>query len=358
MVRTRALAVAGIALLMILGACTDSGSKDSQDADTFQGEVIPWETSLEPWGEFTLAPHILEKVQNGEELRFALLSSYSEGPVWASIVKGLQDGARAYGVEVQFVSPQLQDVPTLISNIRSVLQSDPDGIAIFPTDLNALTPLINEALDDGVPTLAFNIDAPGSNRLAYIGVDNFSYGAAVGNAWFEHPDFRPGEIILLSGDADAQYTKERVAGLESVAPAGVTFTTPQTTTYEIPTAVGVVDAAIKANPDAVGIYGADDIPLIAAGTWAEQNDAAGEYFIGGHNIPPPVLQKMADGYIQAAVSQNPYRQGFSMVAWLATYVRGGGEKICVFCDAGFFPVTSSEQASELLDSNCAGRGCA
>ena len=51
-----------------------------------------------------------------------------------------------------------------------------DGITISVLDPEAYTPVINRGIAQGKPIITFDSDAPDSNRLAYVGTDNYALG--------------------------------------------------------------------------------------------------------------------------------------------------------------------------------------
>ncbi len=62
---------------------------------------------------------------------------------------------------------------------RLLLANGIDGIAISPTDPANQTGMLNDAAAS-VPLVTQDSDAPDSNRICYIGTDNFQAGQAAG----------------------------------------------------------------------------------------------------------------------------------------------------------------------------------
>jgi ABC-type sugar transport system substrate-binding protein len=346
-----------VALATTTAACSsdsNNGGDGTKQSGGASSGGTAWSTSLEPWGNFQLADYIQENSASAKRPKFVLVNPFQQGYWWTVFQKGITDAGEALGVDTQFVATQEYDVRQQVANIKTVIQGRPDGIGIFVGDEKSMGPVIDDAIDSGIPVVTYNVDAPKSKRLAYVGVDNFAYGRSVGIEFFKK--FTKGEVILMSAIADSDYTRQRVAGLKSVAPDGVTFTdTTVSIGNDLSKAVGLVDAAVKANPQATAMYSADD-SVAAIGLWVKKNNALGKYVVAGHNILPNDLEQAAADTIQVIVGQHPHRQGYAVVSWLNSFVRGG-EKTCYICDAGFLPVTSPEQAKTLLETKCGGPGC-
>lgn len=90
-------------------------------------------------------------------------------------VKGLEQFAEEYGVNVRIVAPQKVDVEIQKQLILDVIEERPDGLMVCGTD-HSLTPYVNMAIEAGIPTITVDADLPQSKRLAFIGSDWFDIG--------------------------------------------------------------------------------------------------------------------------------------------------------------------------------------
>ena len=98
-------------------------------------------------------------------------------PFWDIAAKGARDAAAKFNADVQVIFPQ--DGGDQKSKIEDLLVRGVDGIAISPIDAKNQTPSINEwAAKTRIITQ--DSDAPESNRLMYIGVDNYEAGRMCG----------------------------------------------------------------------------------------------------------------------------------------------------------------------------------
>jgi len=69
------------------------------------------------------------------------------------------------------------DVEGTIAILEALVDDDSVGaIAVSVLDPEAYTPVINRGIAEGKPILTFDSDAPNSDRLAYIGTDNYEMG--------------------------------------------------------------------------------------------------------------------------------------------------------------------------------------
>src|SRR5690606_5830849 len=75
----------------------------------------------------------------------------------------------------------------------------------------ALTPMINKAVDHGIPVLCFESDAPGSKRFAYIGADNLLSGIRMGQE-IDRLLKGKGMVLVETGKFQMRSLKERLEG--------------------------------------------------------------------------------------------------------------------------------------------------
>jgi len=59
-------------------------------------------------------------------------------------------------------------------------QGDIDGLSISVLNAEPMRPVIQNAIDKGIPVVTFDSDDPDSSRISYIGTDNFFFGEQLG----------------------------------------------------------------------------------------------------------------------------------------------------------------------------------
>ena len=111
-----------------------------------------------------------------------LLSTKGPGagnPFWASVEAGAKDAAEEFGVNLIILSPpQESDVMAQVAQIEDQIAKGVDGIAIAPTDPNAVAPILDDAMASGVPVVY--IDTNGINEgVTFIGTNNINGAASV-----------------------------------------------------------------------------------------------------------------------------------------------------------------------------------
>lgn len=315
-----------------------------------------------PWGTFELKPEIQEAVASGEPLDIPVFTWVSGDEFFVPVRQGIEDAAKDLGTTSSLIGPVEPDQPKMINDITTYQARNPAGMAIFLADPNAGKATIDRLVDDGIPVVIWNADAPDTKRLAYVGTENKNYGIEVGKlmvAKLKEEGVTSGTVSVFSTDVTAEYAQHRLEGFKETVNAefpDIKFANPVSLGTDISGAVGKVDAAIKGQDDVIGVYGTDE-QVMAASIWQKQNGNPDDMIIVGHNLLPRQLELMAEGYLDGSVGQDPYKQGYMAVEWIHKFVTTG-EVICDICDPGFETVDSAEKAREMLETDCDGRGCA
>src|SRR5690349_19098404 len=97
-------------------------------------------------------------------------------PYWAAFEEGAKAKGTELGVEVVVVAPPSEtDIQAQISQIEDMIAQKVSGIALAPTDPNALAPVVDEAKAAGIPVVF--VDGAGTNQgVPFIGTNNLEGG--------------------------------------------------------------------------------------------------------------------------------------------------------------------------------------
>lgn len=110
------------------------------------------------------------KQQDGDKTYF--INPKNIGPAyWAAAEKGALKAGEELGVEVIFNAPSDADSAKQISMINDMLARDIDGLAISPNDANAISQVIQSAIDKGVKVITWDSDAADSNRAYFVAAE-------------------------------------------------------------------------------------------------------------------------------------------------------------------------------------------
>ena len=101
---------------------------------------------------------------------------------------------------------------------RRLSEAGVDGLAISSVSTDALAPVINRFLEQGIPVVTYNTDNPASKRLAFAGQDLKTSGYAAAKVLADLIGGE-GDVIITTLDAAAQWSIDRETGARKPSPS-------------------------------------------------------------------------------------------------------------------------------------------
>ncbi|GIL13270.1 MAG: sugar ABC transporter substrate-binding protein [Chloroflexota bacterium] len=274
---------------------------------------------------FQLAERIAQKVANGEPLVIRVSYHDVSNEFAPQIKAGVEKAAAELGAtaDVQFVGPVGANAEEQVAELESLIAAGVDGLAISSVATDALAPLINGALAEGIPVVTFNTDNPSSSRLAFVGQDLVGSGRIAGDLMAAQLNGE-GKVIITTLDAAAQWSIDRETGArEALAKyPGITVVTTVNTGTEPQGIYSAIENAMLANPDVTGILSLECCSVSPAGEYVQRNGLTGQVKVVGFDLLPSTLELIKSGNVQATIGQAPDRQGYEAVMLLVKAING------------------------------------
>jgi len=262
--------------------------------------------------------------KKGESKPVYALIPKSVGHVyWAATEKGLRDAVAEEGVDGLFVGPETIDVARQIAIMEGLIARRVAGIAIAPNDPTAVIPVINRAVDSGIPVVTLDSDAPDSKRLAYVGTVNTEAGKLAGGLLAEYIGGN-GTVAISTGGLGSLNLNERVAGFREAIGhyPGITEVAFQTNNDDEEQATTVAESILSRFPDLTAFFGANASGGPGAARAVKQAGKVGQVTIVGFDDTPICLQFIKEGVIKATVAQRPREMGYRAIKILVQANRG------------------------------------
>jgi ribose transport system substrate-binding protein len=199
-----------------------------------------------------------------------------------------------------------------------------DAIGVSCVDTIACIEPINAAIDAGIPTMTWDSDAPHSQRITYLGVDNYE-GGQIASALLVRFMGEQGKVAVLSGVKGSYNLDARVNGFvdairqyPDIQVVQIAYSNDSSIE-----AVMQVESVMQRHPDLTGWF--------FAGLWAflpgqgamplwESATLRGDVVNVGFDTLPLQLSLMRDGYLQGLVGQKYWGWGYDTVQMLYDYV--------------------------------------
>jgi len=222
--------------------------------------------------------------------------------------------------------------------IEDSISKGVDGIAVSPIDPENQIDLINQACKY-TRVITHDSDAPGSNRLCYIGMDNYLAGRMCGDLVRQAiPD--GGKVAIFIGRTEQDNARRRRQGVidailgrsadssrfdppdAEIKEAQWNIVGTYTDQFDRAQGKANVEDVLSRHPDLAGAVGlfAYNPPLILEAL--KQADKLGEVKVVAFDEADETLQGIKDGYVFGTVVQNPFEYGRQSVRILAGLARG------------------------------------
>ncbi len=111
---------------------------------------------------------------------YVLVASNIKLPYWVEATAGFKDVGREYGVRATVVGPESYDPKQELDAFQKAVASKPSGILLSPAQPKVFDASINAAIQQGIPVITMDSDAPDSHRITFIGTNNQAAGAESG----------------------------------------------------------------------------------------------------------------------------------------------------------------------------------
>ena len=266
------------------------------------------------------SPPIVEVPAASAAIRVAFVTN-NASDFWKIAEAGTQKAAQEFGCAVEFRLPPNGTAQEQQQIVEDLVTRGISGIAISPKDPENQVDMLNAAVAR-VNLITQDSDAPTSNRLCYIGTNNYEAGRAAGEL-IKQALPNGGKIMLFVGSLDAQNAQDRKKGIEDVL-AGTNITIVDTRTDETDRmkAVGNVQDTLVAQPDIaclVGLWSYNGPAILNA---VRDSGKLGQVKIVCFDEEDEALQGVQDGYIFGTVVQQSFEFGYQSVKLLMQLAKG------------------------------------
>jgi len=301
-----------LVLALILAACAPAAP---------QATAVPTEAEA-PQGE---KPAETEEASAPSGKKLVIRVSYHDvsNEFAPQIEAGVKAAAEDLGVDAVMVGPVGANAEDQIAEFENLIEMGVDGIAISSVSTDALAPVINRAIEAGIPVITFNTDNPSSKRLAFVGQDLVNSGRIAGDLMAEVLGGE-GKVIITTLDAAAQWSLDREKGAREALAKYPDIEVVQTvnTGTEPQGIYSAIENAMLANPDVSGILSLECCSVSPAGEYVKRNGLGDQVKVVGFDLLPSTLQLIDEGYVQATIDQDPFTQGYKAVELVVKILMG------------------------------------
>ena len=260
--------------------------------------------------------------------KWVFVNHVTTNPFFVPTQYGIEDMNAIFNTTHQWTGSETSDVSQMVSAMNSAISSKADGIAVCLIDTNAFNEPTKNALDAGIPVIAYNADVPPGNpneRLAYIGQDLFVSGQKMGERILEL--IPSGDVVGFIATPGSLNIQPRIDGAkQAIKDSGKPVNFTQVATgAQLNAELSVIDAYYQGHKDLKGMFAVD------AGSTQGVAQVMQKYNLpskgihgGGYDLLPTTLNLINKGFLDFTIDQQPYQQGFYPAIQLFLYKISGG----------------------------------
>jgi simple sugar transport system substrate-binding protein len=251
-------------------------------------------------------------------LKFTMVNHVTTNVFFTPTQSGASDACKLLGCSYQWTGSQTSNVSEMVSSINTAVSAGVNGIATTLVDPTAFNKPVAAALAANIPVVAYNADAAGNPRLAYIGQDLYVSGQEMG----QHiVDLVPsGDVALFIATPGSLNIQPRINGALATLKTHSSITPHVVATgAAVPAELTVINSYAVGHPNTKGMFAVDAGSTQGVAQTIQKLNLKGKVSGGGYDLTPITEQLLAGGYIEFTIDQQPYLQGFFPIVELYLY---------------------------------------
>lgn len=241
---------------------------------------------------------------------YILVADNTKIAYWQTASQGLSHAAAEMKVKSQVQGPDNHDPQGEHDAFKRAVAQKPSGILVSATDASILTPDINAALEQGIPVITIDADAPDSKRLFFVGTDNYNAGLLGGKMTAKLLNGK-GNVVIFTIPSQVNL-KDRLQGYQAAFADHTDVKVSQVVDMNgnsdiaFDNAKKLLDA--KSKVDAFICLEALSCPAVA--DVVNRANMGGKVTIVAMDTDPGTVDWINKGVISATIAQKPYTMAY------------------------------------------------
>lgn len=244
-------------------------------------------------------------------------------PFFVTMRDEAEAAAEELGVSIVFADGQNDDAKQT-SDLEGFITRGVDAILLSPMTVDSQVPVIERAVEAGIPVATVDRRANSDAPLVHVGADNVEGGRAAARFIIEQLG-GTGQVVELEGTPGASAAVDRAEGFNEVmADSDVEIIASQPADFDRAQGQTVMENIIQANPEFDAVFGANDEMIIGAieamrGSGIDPEDIV----TVGFDATPDAFSYIEDGLLDATIDQFPGEQASQALQYLVDYITDG-----------------------------------
>lgn len=288
-----------------------------------------------------------------DKMYIPLISKGFQHQFWQAVKAGADKAAAEFNVEVTFEGPETEaQVDKQIEMLTTALGKKPDAIGFAALDSQAAIPLLQQAMDAGIPVVAFDSGVDSDIPVATASTSNVAASALAATKMAELIG-GSGKVAVIAHDQTSRTGIDRTEGFVNEIKAnfpGIEIVAVEVGGGDQLKSAEIAKTLLAANPDLKGMFATNEGGAI--GMVAGVQEAGATVVIIGFDSGKAQKDAIRSGLMAGAITQNPVGIGYETVK--AAVAAAKGEPVEKNIDTGFYwydatNIDSPEVAAVLYD---------
>ncbi|OAS17929.1 sugar ABC transporter substrate-binding protein [Paenibacillus oryzisoli] len=316
----------GTMMMLVLTGCKGSTPSTPQ---------VTYSTSSSPVSTLTTTKH-------ADTLTFGILYPMTH-PFYEMITDSIEIASKPHPVQLIVKAPDEINLEQQMRMMETLIAQKVSGIAIDPIDPKAFEPLINKAVQAGIPVICFESDVPSSKRYSFIGSDPLQEGILMGQIIDRFLKGR-GMIMIEGSLAGSSQIRQRLQGLEHYLSRNteIQILDKKYHNGDNEKAIADLESMINEHPHFDALVPLDMVS--SSNTilvWKSQGLKRYAFTFG---MTPDVKEALLNGQINAVISENEHLWGDKIIEQLLSAAKQVAPTAWI--DTGFQEITQDKIINE------------
>lgn len=240
---------------------------------------------------------------------YVMVTANKNIPYWQTAASGFYEAARQMNVKADVIGPDNYDTNGEKEEFQRILAKKPAGILVSPADPALMKPEIDAAIAQGIPVITIDTDSPGSNRLFFIGTNNYQAGTLGANLAVKALNGK-GNVIVF-GMPNQFNIAERMHGYKDVFAGhpGIKIVREVDMKGDPRIVFDSVQAVLDKKEPIDAFICLESQGGNEVATVLRNNKTTGKVVVA-MDTDDDVLKAIKDGIINGTVAQKPYTMGY------------------------------------------------
>ena len=326
------LVIISLSLGLLLSACVSTSSDTQPTSDTPSSAASAPATAEPDRPDVDLSTEVMAS----KPYKIAFVSkewTYGNTGVhpqyWLSAYAGLEQAAEDFGVEIEIIindKPCEQKTTCIENQIKLVAgvieQGGKDAIILAALDSNRLAPVVDKAIDAGMPVITMDTTVNSDNILTFVTSDNSLTGKTIGT-WVAENLEADGQVVILEGPSDhTNAIKRRDGILDGLRTGNIEVLDTEPANWQADQAKAITAAWLQEFENIDAIIAAND-PMALGAVEAIEEANRTNIIVTGHDANTSALEAVEAGRLTVTIPQSPDLQARIALQLLIRHLENG-----------------------------------